>query len=293
MSLTLHFEYPNQTPDLRPYEHFVKAALAPARAEDATATQVIFSGNFDRSVNDRLASPGRGFRSTHRGGAGLTVAKTMKSPRGVNCSDIIVNRALLAQDLTRVRVGGMSGSAPRFLAHEFLHAGIRRRGEPSTPGDSERTFWSTRAWRTLDEHRVERALCRTWPQDVDYLGDYADFGTDFVRGLRETPDVAQHVLGFFPALCEKLAYAIAAAGVTDPVAAIHRLPRHSVLRRDGLVPVALAKSLLAAPDALTLAPAEELVAHADRIRCALQSWLRDLGYTVEMFEGGMVGVYSV
>ncbi|QYA99730.1 hypothetical protein I1A62_00660 (plasmid) [Rhodococcus sp. USK10] len=141
---------------------------------------------------------------------------------------------------------------------------------------------------------VERALCRTWPQDVDYIGDYADFGTDFVRALRETRgDVAQHVLGRFPALCEKLAYAFAAAGVTDPVAAVHRLPRSSALRRDGLVPVEVMESLLAAPDALTPAPAEELVAHADRIRWVLQSWLRDLGYTVEMFDGGMVGVFSV
>jgi hypothetical protein len=230
------------------------------------------------------------YRSTHRGEAGLTVARTIPSPRGARCSDIVFNQALLTPDLTRVRVSGFSGSAARFLAHEFLHAGVRIRGEPSTPATADRSrFWDFRTWKILDEHRVEKALCRTWPQDIDYIGAYVDLGTDFLAGLRAPSiDPGRHVLRHFPVLCETFAYAIAAAAAT----ATH-LSRLTGLASSGLLPTTLVDTVLAVPDALEPTAPEVLIAHSENIQHALQGWLEDWGYRLEAPGGGAIAFSSI
>lgn len=253
------------------WNRMVSAAAARAHVPERP---VILSGDFALSVAERLGNPH--YDVSHRVNA-MTVAKTFCGEDGN--AEIVLNYRLLSRDGSRIGTQGATGSSSRYLAHEFYHAAVQSRGEPSVrpkqPLATDAVFWLSNAWKLLDELRVERALYAVeWPQDIDFVGDLERNLDNFVSVVRDpSADVADLTTSRMNGLCDRLGHAAATSQLGySPVWNRHGgTGRHEFL-----------KILREVPHAGTRTTTSKLVDHADQIARFLERWYGEAtGYRIE------------
>lgn len=253
------------------WNRMVSAAAERARVQERA---VILSGDFALSVAERLGNPH--YDVSHRVNA-LTVAKTFCGEDGN--AEIVLNYRLLSRDGRRIESQGSAGSSSRYLAHEFYHAAVHSRGEPSVrptrPLATDAAFWLSNAWKLLDELRVERALYAVdWPQDIDFVGELECTLDDFMSVVQDpSADVAGFTTRRMNGLCDRLGHAAATSRLgCSPV-----WNRHGGTCRHEFLEV-----LREVPHAGTRSTTGELVDHADRIAHCLKHWYGEAtGYRIE------------
>lgn len=250
--------------------------MVSAAAERAHVPEcpVILSGDFALSVAERLGIPH--YDVNHRANA-LTVARTFCGEDGH--AEVVLNYRLLSRDGRRVETEGATGSSSRYLAHEFFHAAVHSRGEPSVrpthPLATDAAFWLSNAWKLLGELRVERALYAVdWPQDIDFVGELERNLGDFMSVVKDpSADVAGFTTRRMNGLCDRLGHA----------AATSRLGYSPVWNRHGgTCRYEFLEVLREVPHAGKRSTTGELLDHADRIAHCLEHWYGEAtGYRIE------------
>lgn len=248
-------------------------AVSRGAAERAgvSAPPLIVSGDFARSIDDRIGVVG--YNVAHRGSA-LTVARTFaKAPRE---PEVVLNFALVTPDGKFVEAGENRGLTARFVAHEFMHAATIRRDEPSRRPHQQgnnpaERFWLAGSWKAIDEYRAERAIVEaSWPQDIDYAEDFIVTLTNYLDDAIHASalELTGAVTAPFTSLCDRLGFAAASSDLDH---------NPTWTRYQGLGLTSIVRKLRDVPHSAIAVSVEEMDTHSRAIATELEGWIRHLG----------------
>jgi hypothetical protein len=281
----------------------VERAYQRGGAPHRDAVSIIMTGDFDRSVRQRLVlPPGVAMQYTQQRRTGFAGAKTMLLPNGDSCAIVVDARMSSPQALSAL--GADDVELDRVLAHESWHAVLLLRGEHDglvaerLARSPSHAFFLRRAARMFEEYRVERAVCeRGWLPKLSFAARTKTLLDELVEGVLEAVverypgendvgrmfDTLVHVtLEFVTQLGYTAAEALSAPQ-RDPAPRLHGTFTWQRYLGDYWAQIVAALDKTPAADTPTGQAALDQT--ADALAGLLDAWLRHVGFALTAPEG--------